>query len=146
VDFQTSLLSLQLFRERTYEGLAGKPPDEKIMIVCDRGALDNKAYMSADEFSSALAALGTNEVDLRDHYDAVFHLVSAADGAEAFYTTANNEARIETVEQAVALDRSLIAAWTGHPHFRIIDNSTGFDEKIMRLIREISRFLGEPRG
>ena len=24
---------------------------------------------------------------------------------------------------------ALIAAWTGHPHFRVIDNSTGFEEK-----------------
>ena len=35
-------------------------------------------------------------------------------------------------------------AWTGHPHFRIIDNSTGFDEKIKRLMLEITSYLGEP--
>jgi len=145
IDFQTSLLSMQLFREKTYEKLARKLSDEKVLIVCDRGALDNKAYMSDDEFSKVLAALNTNEIDLRDHYDAVFHLVSAADGAAKFYTTANNEARTETIEQAVSLDRSLIAAWTGHPHLRVIDNSTEFEDKIARLIREVSHFLGEPK-
>ena len=145
VDYQTILLSMQLFREKTYEELAKKLPDEKILIVCDRGALDNKAYMTDKEFSAVLSALNTNEIEMRDHYDAVFHLVSAADGAEQFYTTANNEARTETIEQAMVLDHSLIASWTGHPHLRVIDNSTGFEEKIAKVICEISHFLGEPK-
>ena len=145
VDFQAMLLSMQLFREKAYADISAKLPDDKVLIVCDRGALDNKAYMNDDDFQQILDALGTNEVDLRDHYDAVFHLVSAADGAEEFYTTANNEARTETVEQAYALDRALISAWTGHPYLRVIDNSTGFEEKIMRVTQEISHFLGEPQ-
>ena len=37
------------------------------------------------------------------------------------------------------------AAWAGHPHLRVIDNSTGFEDKIRRLIREISLYLGEPQ-
>ena len=61
-----------------------------------------------------------------------------------FYTTANNTARTETPEQAAALDDKLIAAWTGHPHLRVIDNSTNFEDKMKRLIAEISSFLGEP--
>ena len=88
--------------------------------------------------------LGLNEVELRDGYDAVFHLVTAAKGAEKFYTTANNTARTETVDEAAALDDKLIAAWTGHPHLRIIDNSLGFEEKMKHLIGEIANFLGEP--
>lgn len=91
-----------------------------------------------------LEAIGSNEVELRDSYDAVFHLVTAAKGAEQFYTTANNAARTETVEQAAALDDKLIAAWTGHPHLRVIDNATDFEDKLKRLISEISVFLGEP--
>lgn len=34
--------------------------------------------------------------------------------------------------------------WTGHPHLRIIDNSTNYEDKLRRLIAEISSFLGEP--
>ena len=52
--------------------------------------------------------------------------------------------RTETVDEAVALDNKLIAAWTGHPHLRIIDNSLGFEEKMKHLIAEIANFLGEP--
>jgi CYTH domain-containing protein len=100
--------------------------------------------MSDEDFACVLASLGYNEVDLRDNYDAVFHLVTAAKGAEKFYTTVNNTARIETLEQAAALDDKLIAAWTGHPHLRIIDNSSDFEGKLKRLLVEISAFLGEP--
>jgi hypothetical protein len=43
--------------------------------------------------------------------------VSAADGAEEFYTGQNNEARYENVTEAKALDKKLINAWVGHPQF-----------------------------
>jgi len=119
-------------------------PAQKVLIVCDRGTLDNKAYMNDEEFNRVLEKMGSNEIELRDRYDAVFHLVSAAKGAEQFYTTENNAARTETVEQAAALDDRVIAAWTGHPHLRIIDNATEFENKLRRLIKEISTFLGEP--
>lgn len=38
-------------------------------------------------------------------------------GAERFYTTENNKARTETVEQAAAMDDKLISVWTGIPIF-----------------------------
>lgn len=117
---------------------------DKVLIVCDRGMLDNKAYMSSLDFMSVLKAMDTSEIELRDNYDVVFHLVTAAKGATEFYTTTNNTARTETVDEAAALDDKLISAWTGHPHFRVIDNSTDFEEKMRRLIAEISSFLGEP--
>jgi len=44
----------------------------------------------------------------------------------------------------VDLDNKLIAAWTGHPHLRVIDNSSEFEEKIQRLVAEITDFLGVP--
>ena len=144
VEYQKCQMKLQLEKEKIFEQGAISMPVEKVLIVCDRGALDNKAYMTNLDFSCVLEALGCNEVELRDNYDAVFHLVTAAKGAEQFYTTANNAARTETVEQAAALDDKLIAAWTGHPHLRIIDNATDFEDKLKRLIAEISSFLGEP--
>ena len=144
LDFQKSLLTLQLHKEKVFEQAARAMKASKVLIVCDRGALDNKAYMDDLEFAQLLQDLKKNETELRDGYDAVFHLVTAAKGATEFYTTANNTARTETPEQAAALDDKLIAAWTGHPHLRVIDNSTNFEDKMKRLIAEISSFLGEP--
>ena len=143
-DYQKCQMKLQLEKEKIFQQGAATMPVDKVLIVCDRGTLDNKAYMTALDFSAVCGALGCNEVELRDSYDAVFHMVTAAKGAVQFYTTANNTARTETVEQAAELDDKLIAAWTGHPHLRIIDNSSGFEEKLKKLIAEIAAFLGEP--
>jgi len=144
-DYQLCVTRLMLAKERAFSDIARTYDAEKILIVCDRGTLDNRAYMSEDEFRYVLEQLQTNEVELRDHYDAVFHLVTAAKGAEEFYTLANNAARYETVEEAIRVDDGLIASWTGHPHLRVIDNRYDFNEKMLALITEISAFLGEPR-
>ncbi len=144
VDYRQCQMRLQLEKEAVFEQAARSMKAEKLLIVCDRGSLDNKAYMSEKEFTEVLQAMGTNEVELRDHYDAVFHLVTAAKGAEEFYTTANNTARTETVQEAAALDDKLIAAWTGHPHLRVIENTSSFEDKMKKLMAEIASFLGEP--
>ena len=143
VDFQEILLKLQLEKEKIYEEAAKKLPNDKILLVCDRGIMDNKAYMSKKEFNVLLKNNNLNEIKLRDSYDAVFHLVTAAKGAKDYYNL-DNEARTETIDEAARLDDALISAWTGHPHLRIIDNSTDFDEKMKRLMREIAAVLGEP--
>ena len=145
-DYQLCQIKLQIAKEKVFYEAAQKLFDaEKVLIVCDRGVIDNKAYMNALEFSGILSELKLNEIELRDTYDAVFHLVTAAKGAKEFYTLANNSARTETAGEAAAMDEKLISAWTGQPHLRIIDNSTDFDDKMKRLIGEISAFLGEPQ-
>lgn len=144
LDFQRCMMQLQLEKERVFEQAARSMDRDKILIVCDRGAIDNKAYMTELDFLRLCEELGLNEVELRDRYDAVFHLVTAAKGALNAYTTANNAARREKPEEAAALDDKLIAAWTGHPHLRVIDNSTDFEDKLKRLLKEILISLGEP--
>lgn len=143
-DYQTFQIRLQKMKEQIFDEAARKIKNDKILIVCDRGIIDNKAYMKDAEFKRILTEMKTSEIEERDSYDAIFHLVSAAKGKEEVYTLANNVARTETIEEAKALDDKIIAAWTGHPHFRIIDNSTEFEEKLERLLKEIASFLGEP--
>ena len=143
-DFQMFLLKLQKTKEKVFEDAALTMDKEKILIVCDRGVLDAKAYIKELEFKKMLKEFKTNETKERDSYDAVFHLVTAAKGKEEYYTTENNKARTEGLDEAVKADDKVISAWTGHPHFRVIDNSTEFDKKLERLIKEIAVFLGEP--
>ena len=101
--YQNCQMRMQLGKEKIYELAAQSMKQEKVLIVCDRGALDNKVYMSDEIFERILQSLHTTEEELRNNYDAVFHLVTAAKGAEAFYTTANNQARIETAEEAAEI-------------------------------------------
>ena len=143
VEYQKCQVALQLAKEQLFMKAAEGMKRDRILLVCDRGVMDNKAYMSPGEFREVLEALDGNEILWRDSYDAVFHLVTAANGAEAFYSNANNAARYETAAQAIDLDNRLVASWTGHRHLRVIDNSTDFEGKMRRLEAEIASFLGE---
>ena len=99
--------------------------------------------MTDEQFNLVLSEEGTNEASILADYDAIFHLVSAAKGAEDYYTLDNNRARRESLQEARALDEKIMWAWRNHPNFSIIDNSTGFDKKIERLISEIDAFLNK---
>ncbi len=143
-DLQLQMLLLQQAKEKAFAEVGKLMKQNIILVVCDRGAMDCRAYMTEEEFEWVINQINTSKITLRDQYDAVFHLVTAAKGAEKYYTLANNQARRETAEEAAALDDQLIAAWTGHLHYRIIDNTTEFEEKMLRLIKEITSFLGEP--
>lgn len=118
-------------------------------ILCTntkQGTMDTAAYMTAENFDVLLDDYNWNVVDLRDkRYDAVIHLVTAAIGAEKFYTTENNAARSEDLSQARDLDFKVLNAWVGHPHIRIVDNSTGFSQKINRVEEVICQVVGAPR-
>lgn len=146
IDYQCHQMKLQIVKEEIFQKAAEGMQEEKILIVCDRGMMDNHAYMSDEDFEKVINIIHKSETEIRDHYDAVFHLVTAANGSVNAYleNKENNPARIESVEEAIEIDNKLIAAWTGHPHFRVIDNSTNFENKMKRLISEISGFLGEP--
>lgn len=47
-DYQKCQMHLQLEKERVFEQAAKTMNAGKVLIVCDRGALDNKAYMDSD--------------------------------------------------------------------------------------------------
>ena len=83
---------------------------------------------------------------LRDQrYEAVVHLVTAAIGAERFYTLENNKARMESRPEAIALDGRLARAWVGHNALHVVENGAGsFEEKIRKTVDVVCRSLGVP--
>lgn len=59
--------------------------------------------------------LGLSTTMMRDNrYDAIIHLVTAADGAENFYVTLSGEARYEAIDEAKDKDEHLRQAYMGH--------------------------------
>ena len=139
-DFHLRLLQLQLAKEQAFAQIGESMRDSRILLVCDGGAMDSCARMTEEEAGRVFRQLQADRISLRDRYDAVFHLVTAAKGAQRYYADSGGR----SARAAAALDDSLVAAWTGHPHFRVIDNSTGFEEKMQRLLAEIGAFVGEP--
>lgn len=87
--------------------------------------LDIAAYLTADMWSSVLRTCGLTQKALTDRYACVIHLVTAAEGAEEFYTRSNNAARSETAEEARTLDRRTLGAWEGHPARHVVGNGPG---------------------
>ena len=144
-EFHKLLFKNQLDAENKLISIAEQMSDEKVVVILDRGLLDNKAFVTQDEFDRYSSFYGCNEDIIRNSYDAVFHLVTSANGAEESYTLENNEARSESLEEARKNDIEIISVWTGTPHLRIIDNSTSFEEKLERLKTEIFAFLGIPK-
>lgn len=119
---------------------------EKCVIICDRGLRDSLAYTNKKHFEVLAKKFGTHPEIIRDHRaDAVFHLRSAALGAEKFYTCANNAARSESLEEARMLDERSLNVWVGHPHLRIIPNlpDASFEDKLKRLAQEVVHFLNK---
>jgi len=108
--------------------------------------MDGSAYTDENLWQALLDETAWNTIQLRDRrYEAVIHMVTAADGAAEFYTSENNEARYESVEEAVALDKKLINAWVGHPHFSIIGNDgQSFQKKIDKSVETVCRYIGLP--
>lgn len=142
VMFEETIFDMQLAFEETYKkAVAGIFPDRKKVIILDRGIMDIKAFIPHEDFRAMLKRRGLSEVNVRDRYNGVIHLVTAADGAEEYYTGENNAARIETPEEARSIDQRTRESWLGHPHFKIIDNRTDFEGKIRRTFEAISQFL-----
>ena len=142
--FEYAITAKQILKEALYESIIETIPNDKILLIYDRGIIDAAAFVPDEDFDEILSKFSLTRTQTFARYDAVFHLVTAANGAAQFYTLENNAARSETPEQAIDLDNKTIRAWTGHQHLRIIDNSTDFAGKINRLIAEVCSALGEP--
>lgn len=141
--FQELIFKRQLNKEDTVRDVLDDFQKD-VVILYDRGLMDGKAYITEKEFSNILARNNYTQNQALDRYDAVFHLITAADGAEEFYTLENNKARSESAEQARELDMATRSTWLGHRHLRIIDNSTDFNGKINKLLEQVFIAMGRP--
>uniref|UniRef100_A0A0K0FK30 AAA_28 domain-containing protein n=1 Tax=Strongyloides venezuelensis TaxID=75913 RepID=A0A0K0FK30_STRVS len=143
--FQKDLLLTMLRIEQTFFNLAELEKEKDVLIICDRGTLDPSVYISKEGWNSIINDLNLSQFDLRDNrYNHVIHMVSAADGAEEFYTLSNNAARTETISQAIELDRKTREAWIGHPYVDVVDNQDckTFEDKISKLIQIVCERIG----
>ena len=146
---ERAILETQLALEDQFMRLA-EVCTKPVLIVCDRGTMDISAYIKPEEWDEITRMAGTNNNELHERYDAVLHLVSAADGAEQYYTTATNATRYEQANEeglrlARELDKKVINAWTGHPHLRVINNHDDFENKLNRVLNEIAKVIGIPQ-
>lgn len=118
------------------------------VIVMDRGLMDSVGYCGWDTWAKILEKTGWSTEELRDtRYDAVVHLVTAADGAPEHYDY-GNASRYETVEEAVERDKCLRTAYLGHNKLFFIgnDHAEGFKGKVDEVINSVKSVLGLPNN
>jgi len=148
-DWEVSVLKIQMALEDNFRDIAEKcslSEGRHAVLLMDRGTMDVLAYVGKDQFDDVLEEFGWTVPQLRDQrYEAVVHLVTAAIGAERFYTLENNKARMESRPEAIALDGRLARAWVGHNALHVVENGTGsFEEKIRKTVDVVCRSLGVP--
>lgn len=140
--FQELIIAEQLTAESRAFMVANKyaesHPDEKAVIICDRGIMDGEAYFdSPSDFAKILLKSALTKEIVYDRYDAVVCMRSAAIGAREFYTTMDGTPRDETPDQAAILDNKVCAAWRNHKCYVEVDNSFNFYEKLDRAMAKI---------
>lgn len=141
VDFQELVMKFQLAKEEVIDRAIEMMNDDKIIIVYDRGAIDNRAYVNEEEFKEVLARLNNVVTikDLMDKYDLVINLV----GCKEFYTTDNNAARSEDSDSALKLGDVTLKSWLGHKNIRIVYPKETLSEKIQEVLNIINGVLSE---
>lgn len=100
------------------------------VVLCDRGTVDSAAYwpQSPDSF---WRDVGTTAAIELARYAAVLHLrTPSADGGY----NRSNPLRVETPEEARALDVRILEVWGAHPSRVIVDSSPDFLDKLAAAI------------
>ena len=139
LELQLAIARLQIKLEDELEEI----DDDKAVIICDRGLMDCRVYLEDEDYEKIKRTLGMTDIDLRDRYDAVFHMDSASVDDGGNYIT--HKGRRESREEASYFNSRSLKAWCGNPHYRFIPFCDNFSDKLAILIREVKAFLGIPK-
>lgn len=143
VRYQRLLMKLQMNMEQIFIDVA-QMQQAKTILLMNRGVMDVQAFVNEDVWQAIIDETGWSTIQLRDkRYEAVVHLMTAAEGAKDFYL---RERDAESIEHARAIDKRLIEAWVGHPQFNIVKNTKkGFRTKIDYCMQRVLSVLGMPQ-
>ncbi|HET9426665.1 MAG TPA: ATP-binding protein [Gemmatimonadaceae bacterium] len=104
------------------------------LIICDRGIVDGSAYWPGP--GDFWPAVGGNRAEAFARYDAVVHL-RAPSGTNGYGYS--NPLRIESAEEAMAIDERILAAWDGHPRRFVVEATADFVTKAEQALAIIRR-------
>ena len=106
------------------------------VALCDRGTIDGLAYWPGDP-AGFWQDLGTTfEAELA-RYHAVIHLRTPP--AKTY--NHKNPIRTESAAEAAAIDERILAVWAPHPRRYVVESTTDFLDKIVRVLSIINAEL-----
>ena len=143
--FQDIVYDYQSTKERcAYKALPYNEQHDLCIILCDRGILDNIAYLDTKEdFEDLLKKHGDSEIQLLDSYDLVIKLTTLAITKPDCYEAEFKGISREDPEFAKYLDDRTTKAWLGHPNLHIIDTGKAKEEVGAEIIQIIHHFIHE---
>ncbi len=112
-----------------------------IIILYDRSIMDNRAYLSYDEYNNLLKKYHINEFEILNKFDLVLDLISTATLKPEFY--ALDGVRYETVEQAAYRDMLTSSAWLMHKNLKVIKPTEKEEDKINIVLNHIYRLINK---
>lgn len=117
--------------------------EDNILLILDRTIIDGKAYCSEQEWKVILERLNKTEQDLYERYDLVLHFVTTAVGKFSNYSTENNPARHESVEQAAQREQFNVVAYNGMPINKkvYLNNDVDMESKQRRAVNIVLGYL-----
>ena len=146
-EFTKAINNAQIDFEKYYKKLAEiqcQSKKDNVIIICDRGVLDNRLYMPIETKNEIALSTGCDDHKLMEkRYDAIFNMVTAADGSDEMYSNSNNIARTEDPDESIAIDKRLQNTYQNQEHFYIIDNKSvgDFEQKVNKLYKGICYVL-----
>jgi len=113
--------------QRELESIA--ETENAAVVLCDRGTVDCAAYWigSGDLFS----AVGTTRASELARYDAVIHLRTPT-SSQAY--NHDNPLRLESIEEAAAIDAQIAAQWSDHPRRFVVEPTEDFLHKAAKAL------------
>lgn len=108
------------------------------VLLCDRGAIDGAVYWPKETLGF-FKSLNTNlDAELK-RYDAVIFFETAAVGGISI--EGGNPVRIESIKEALALDKKLKSLWSQHPNFIFVPHNKSFIKKINAALKQLTKLL-----
>lgn len=105
-------------------------------VLCDRGLIDAVAYWPGpDDFWSSV---GMTQAEALARYDVVIHL-RVPDAAHGYARM--NPLRVESADEAAAIDQRILKAWSAHPRRHIVDATSDFLAKASSVLTIIQHEL-----
>lgn len=103
-------------------------------FITDRGTADAFAF-----HPETLADVGTTLETEYARYHSVIQLGSAAALGEEFYR--RDAVRLESIEDALTIERAITNVWKDHPGYRFIEAIPNFDKKYAGFLNIVEQIL-----
>jgi predicted ATPase len=113
--------------QRELESIADA--ENAAVVLCDRGTVDGAAYWAGE--GDLFSAVGTTRAIEMARYDAVIHLRTPT-SPRAY--NRENPLRLESIDEAAAIDARLASEWSGHPRRFVVEPTEDFLHKAARAL------------